>query len=250
MSRLDYNENQKRLLQACRDQESAKNLSDLALLELFLSYDCRHSDVRSLAGRMLRETGSLYTLTHLPVHELMTEFGIGEIPAVAIANLGVMADRIQMTTAAQTKLDTLPAFYQHLKPYFNAVHYEKTVIICLNRKMQYLATESHTLFHPTQTAATFTLILEVARKYRAANIIIAHNHPGERAAALLPSGADLRMTKSLQGSLAREGITLCEHLVIAFDGCISIIRRLPPYSDRTQSINPQSEHADFYQPYP
>lgn len=250
MSSLDYNDNRKQLLQACRKQKFAGSLSELALLELFLSYNLRHSDVRSLAKRMLRETGSLYALTHLPVHELTAAFGIGEIPAVAIADLGAMADRIQMTTAELTPMNTLPAFYRHLKPHFNAVHYEKTVVICLNRRMQYIATEAHTLFHPTQTAATLTLILEIARKHRAANLVIAHNHPNERASALLPSSADLKLTENLREALAREGITLCEHLVMAFDGCISIIRRLPPYCDCGKNSGSLEKHPEFFLPYP
>ena len=201
------------------------------LLTIYLQYASRRTDARPLCKRLLAETGSLQNLIHLPPHHLESAFGLSEIQAVAIYNLGLISDRLQMTTKPKEELQTLPQLYQHLKPYFTAANYEKTIIICMNQKQQYLATEICTLYHPLQTVASSSLVLELARRHHAATIILAHNHPNTSVVQLRPSSADLAGTNAICGVLKAYNITLLDHILMAYDGCQSILHSPAFYRD-------------------
>ena len=234
MNGLIYNQNRARLLQYCKNKQPSDPLEEELLLTLFLAYARRHTDNRPLARRMLLETGSLFNLTHLPPDALIRTFNISETLAIAISNLGTISNRIQTTTHKKDVLCTISALYHHLRPYFLTGNYESTAIVCLNKKFQYIATETRTLFDPKQTVAAASLILTVARKHFADKIVLAHNHPNTSALELSASSSDLYATKYIIEYLKVNGITLVDHLLIAYDGCCSVL-----YNDQMPYMDPQ-----------
>jgi DNA repair protein RadC len=61
-------------------------------------------------------------------------------------------------------------------------------------------------------------VLSQALKYRAAAILVAHNHPG---GSRTPSSDDLKITAELQKAAATLGIRLLDHLLVAESQVIS-----------------------------
>lgn len=239
MQRLIYNRVHKQLLADCKNHKIPDPVDEETLLFLYLTYVQRHADNRALATRMLQETGSLFNLTQLPPYALIETFGISEIVAVGISDLGAIHVRTQMQTREKEQLNTLQKLYYHLKPYFLTGNYESTVVVCFNQRMQYLTTERCTIFDPRQTVATESLLLNIARKNFADKLVIAHNHPNISVLDLVPSAADHRVTGRVLESLAVNGVTLVEHVLVAYDGCCVLIHNeQSPFLDPDYHSNP------------
>ncbi len=226
-----YNELLEQLLNHCKNCTYYSDIDEEILFSLYMQYNFRHTDIRALCKRMLLETGSLFNLVHLPVHYLMQTFQISQAQAIAISNLGILSTRGQMKTKPKEQLLTLPQYYEHLRPYFLALNYEKTIILCLNDKYQYLATDDTTLFNPQQTTAAPSLILEIAHKHHATKLIITHNHPNTSIMDIHPSTEDISSTLQLKQVLEAYHITLVEHILMAYDGCCCLLEYSPPYYD-------------------
>ncbi len=229
-----YQENIRQLVAHCREQKSLALVEDEVLLATYIQYFSRRKDTRALCKRMLTEAGSLYHLVHLPPHHLENAFGINKILATAISNIGTSSDYAQMQTKPRQQLKLLPEYYQHLRPYFSAANFEKTVIVCLNRQYGWIATEVSTFYHATQTPAVATLVLEIAQKNHARHVVIAHNHPSTGVHQLMPSTSDLTATENIRRLLVVYGITLQDHVLVAYDGCLSLMHdNIPRYLDPT-----------------
>ena len=64
----------------------------------------------------------------------------------------------------------------------------------------------------SSTVIDISLIVTLALKCRAANIIVAHNHPS---GSMRPSIGDLTMTRKLKGACELLDISLLDHLILA-----------------------------------
>ena len=62
-------------------------------------------------------------------------------------------------------------------------------------------------------------VLSRALQYRAAAILVAHNHPG---GSLTPSAEDVRITADLQKAATTLGIRLLDHLIVAESQVVSL----------------------------
>ena len=62
-------------------------------------------------------------------------------------------------------------------------------------------------------------LVEIARSYSAASILLAHNHPSQECR---PSGCDLATTANLQEHLKGAGLELRDHLVVTRTSVFSI----------------------------
>ncbi len=232
MARLrSYQENLNQLLAYCRKTKSFDSLEEAELLSIYLQSFSRRKDTRALCRRMLYEAGSLYNLVHLPTYKIERRFGVSNIISTAIANLGVTAKHIQMRTQPHDTLNTLPLYYDHLKPYFSECFYETSVIVCLDKKDGWIASETATFFDPRQSPASSKLILETALRYRASQIVLAHNHPNSTAQFISPSVSDISATESIRSVLAVYDILLKDHILMAHDGCCSVMYDSEPYLD-------------------
>ena len=246
MQKLIYSQVHKQLIQDFRKLDLSQPIDEERLLYTYLTYIQRHADNRTLARRMLLETGSLANLIQLPPYALMRTFGLSEIVAVGISSLGSIAVRIQQNTKDKQLLNTVPKLYEHFKSYFLTGNYEITAVTCLNKRLQYLCTETCTLFDPKQTTAAESLLLTIARKNFADKLVIAHNHPTVSVLDLSPSTADHTMTDRLQAALSANGITLVEHILMAYDGCCPMIHGdLLPYLDPEYHNLPQLIDVNF-----
>jgi DNA repair protein RadC len=198
------------------------------LLDTFLQYNCKHKDMRGVSKRMLNETDSICELCHLPVYKLESTFKISDIVAVAIANLGALADRRVDVAEEKQPLNTFDMLYRHLLSFCYYEGQEKTIIVCLDRKLRWIATEFYTIYDSNETIAVPALILDVALKYHSACVVMGHNHPDIKAPNLFPSYADLVNTEKIAQLLAQNNLALIDHILVGYDaGCSILHENLP-----------------------
>jgi len=95
---------------------------------------------------------------------------------------------------------------------------EEFKILLLNRANDVLGIYPLSKGGITGTVVDQRLIFAVALKCNATGIIICHNHPSGK---LLPSEADITLTKSIGRCSELFGISLIDHLVISKNGFYS-----------------------------
>ena len=95
---------------------------------------------------------------------------------------------------------------------------EEFKILLLNRANEVLGIYPLSKGGITGTLVDQRLIFAVALKCNATGIIMCHNHPSGK---LLPSEADITLTKSIDKCGDLLGINLIDHLIISKDGYFS-----------------------------
>ena len=95
---------------------------------------------------------------------------------------------------------------------------EEVKIILLNRANIVLGIYEMSKGGISGTVVDIRIILGVALKCNASNIIMVHNHPSGK---LVPSDADKSITKKLKDSCTLLEIPLLDHLIITRDGYYS-----------------------------
>lgn len=61
--------------------------------------------------------------------------------------------------------------------------------------------------------------MSTVREAQAKYVVMCHNHPG---GAAYPSAADLRVTEKMRAYLAKDGLCLSDHVIIARDSFYSL----------------------------
>ena len=97
---------------------------------------------------------------------------------------------------------------------------EEFKILLLNRSNEVLGIYPLSKGGITGTIVDQRLIFAVALKCNATSIIIAHNHPSGK---LLPSEADITLTKSIEKCGKLLEINLIDHLIVTKNGFYSFI---------------------------
>lgn len=116
---------------------------------------------------------------------------------------------------AKAKVSSASDAYKHLLPYFKKdilALQEQFVVLYLNRANEVLGGYLCSIGGITGTIADVRLILGVALKSVACNIILAHNHPSGN---LNASSADKQLTEKVNAACKVMDINLLDHLIIS-----------------------------------
>ncbi len=197
------------------------------VLELLLFYAIPRRDTNPLAHDLIETFGSLPAVLEATPAELCKVKGIGPHAASLISLCGQLVARHQQEK--RRKVDTFESVEmigEYLRPLFINERREKAVLVCLNNRMELLNCSVLSTGTITETDARARDIVELALRYQATNVVLAHNHP---AGFAKPSTADLGTTRYLVKSLAMVDIHLLDHFIFAPDDYVSL-RRTPQYA--------------------
>ena len=89
---------------------------------------------------------------------------------------------------------------------------ERFVALYLNRANQFLGVYQLSKGGITGTVVDIKILLSIALKIAASNIIIAHNHPSGN---LKPSNADIELTNRIVKACSYIDVILLDHLIIS-----------------------------------
>lgn len=197
-----------------------EGLSIAELLSLILG-----SADLSLARRVIQECREvtedfIVQLRHITAEELSTISGIGDAKAAAIIAAVELGKRLyQQRPQNGTIVDDPAVAMEAFSADLMWETQECFAVLFLDIKNRIISSKVMTVGSATETIAHPREIFGEAVRRRAAQIIVAHNHPS---GSLEPSPQDLQLTKQLLKSGRILGLPVLDHLILANGDYVSL----------------------------
>ena len=199
--------------------EGPEALSSAELLGILLGIGTKERTAVELAQQVISESGGLFALHGVGVHDLQGVHGIGEAKACIILaavefgkRLGRVRNPGRPVISSPEDVDGL------LRGRIANLDRENFVVVLLNTKNEVLGfptvsvgTLSASLVHPRE-------VFKPAIRASAAGVVLAHNHPSGRVG---PSREDREVTKRLKEASEIIGIEVLDHVILG-DGYFSM----------------------------
>ena len=203
-------------------------LGDGELLAVLLRCGNAGEGAQELAQRLLRSSGGLVALSALSARELCGLPGLGPAKAATLLAAFELGRRFLsegvVTSQPSSLSDLSQAFSSHrpiltprmaydlMLPLLKGRRNEECWVLFLNVSNYPVGRERVSTGGWNSTTIDVREIVRLALGYRAAGIILVHNHPGGNPR---PSQADIRYTEILRKSLSVFDISLQDHVVIS-----------------------------------
>lgn len=194
--------------------EGIDNFEPHAILEMILFYSVPRKDTNPIAHNLLNFFGgSLNAVFDAPIEELIKVEGVTLNTATLIKLfpevcrrylLGMREKKDIITNSAQAAKCFVPMFFGKTN--------EVVAVICIDAKGKILF--CNTIIEGSVNAAVVGVrrFVEIAVRYAATDMIMAHNHPGGVA---VPSSQDISVTQKVIAALKTVNINLLDHIVVA-----------------------------------
>jgi DNA repair protein RadC len=199
---------------------SAEAMPDHHLLELILCYAIPRRDVKDISYALINRFGSFENVINAPIEELEEVEGIGKSAAILINMFRTVPAKIDGEICTKTKyLSNFEEAKTYVSRLLQRLDKEKVIAITLGSSLEILG--CHTISVGTRASSSFEPkeIVSKALKDDAVSVILAHNHPG---GSYLPSEADEKITLVIRDLLAPLGIQLADHIIVGFNGVLSM----------------------------
>lgn len=193
--------------------------NDVNALELLLFYSIPRKDTNEVAHRLLEHFGSLYEVFSASVEDLCQIQGISHNSAVFITMIPQIMRKAEISKTKDVKtIEGIKEAKEFVIPRFKHRTEELLLMICIDGARKILCCKEIARGSVDGMTVNIRSLVEIAIKYKATSVIIAHNHPN---GILRPSIEDDHTTNQLYKALAAVGIKLEDHLIVAGDNCIS-----------------------------
>lgn len=187
-------------------------LTDAELLAILLRSGTREENAVVLAGRLLREVGSIDRIERASTAQLAKIRGIGEVKAITIKAALELARRLRAIDPIKgDRISSAKDVFEILRNRFIGMKKEEFVLLTLSTKnvvMRIVTVSSGTLnqslVHPREA------FIEAVRDSAAA-VVFAHNHPSGDPA---PSRDDQVITDRLVKAGEIMGVRVLDHVII------------------------------------
>lgn len=191
------------------------------ILEMILFYAVPRRDTNPIAHNLLDYFGgSLTGVFDAPIEELVKVEGIGINTATLIKMFPEVCRRylIDMNETGHIIKSSNDAA-KCLLPMFIGRTNELVIAMCIDAKGKMLF--CNTIFEGTVNAASVGVrrFVEIAVRYAATDMIMAHNHPGGVA---IPSQQDIAVTQKVSEALKTVNISLLDHIIVAGNDWVSL----------------------------
>ena len=202
--------------------EGLEGFAPHEVLELLLCYARARGDVNPLAHRLLEVFGSLRGVLEAPVDQLCAVEGVGEETATLLSLMVPLFRRYEMSRCEQVqRLTHYKDVQEYCRALLTGLRQERFYVISLSAQMKVLGRRIVGEGSLSEVAAYPRLVVETALNHNAYGVILCHNHPGGEA---IPSAGDVDVTRELETVLARLGIALVDHIIIAENGSYSMVQ--------------------------
>ena len=199
-----------------------QNLSDTELLAILLGSGSREETAVSLAQRILQSVdNNLDQLGKRSIPDLIKGFkGVGEAKAIAITAAMELGRRRQLTDIKdKPKIISSKDAYNVIAPILMDLPHEEFWVIVMNRANRVLSREQISSGGTTGTVVDAKVLFKRTLGHeKMTSIILCHNHPSGN---LMPSTADIELTKKLKSAGKLLDIDVLDHLIIAERGYFS-----------------------------
>lgn len=188
-------------------------LSDAELLAIFLRTGVKGLDAVALSQQIINQFGSLHHVFTSDCDSFCQHHGLGKAKYVQLQACLEMSRRYLAAKIAIGKsLTSSSDTKQYLISELKHEPHEVFAVLLLDNQHNIICFKK--LFFGTIDAAAVypRVVVETALKFKAAAIILSHNHPSGIAE---PSLADKHITKRLVQALALIDIRVLDHIIIA-----------------------------------
>lgn len=194
-------------------QDGLEGFAPHEVLELLLFYTRARGNVNPLAHRLLEIFGSLKGVLEAPVEQLSAVEGVGEETASLLAMMVPLFRRYELCLCEETRrLRNYKEVMEYCRALLTGLRKERFYVICVSSRMKLLGQRIIAEGDLTEVMAYPRLVVETALNQNAYGVILCHNHPGGEA---VPSIGDVDVTRELETMLAKLGISLLDHVIIA-----------------------------------
>ena len=205
--------------------EGMASFTEHEVLELLLMYAIPQRDVNPLAHALIERFGSLAAVLEADESELMRVRGVGEHAAMLLSMMPALIGRYHQSKLGARHVVTNPAqAHTYCRTLFAGVREERLYAICLDKAGHVIhpalmaqGTLDEVRVYPRQ-------LVEIAVRYHAYNLLLAHNHPGGHCAA---SQSDIDATLGAARALQLINVNIVDHIVICSAGAYSMMHRRP-----------------------
>lgn len=194
-------------------REGLENFAPHEVLELLLFYTRARGNVNPLAHKLLETFGSLRGVLEAPVEQLTAVDGVGEETASLLALTVPLFRRYELCLCEEKR--KLKQYYEvedYCRALLTGLRKERFYVISVSTQMRVLGQRMIAEGDLTEVMAYPRLVVETALNQNAYGVILCHNHPGGEA---IPSLGDVDVTRELEALLAKLGIGLMDHIIVA-----------------------------------
>lgn len=189
------------------------------MIEVLLFFGIPYKDTNILAHKLIKKFGSFAGVLDASIEELVSESGMTKNAALLINTLPQFFREYKKSRINRKKPimhidDILPL----LDANFHLRDMEVLNVICLNAAQRIVAVVETGVAEVSSVLLSPRAILDIAMRYKAVNIIIAHNHPS---GTIQPSDTDIALTIELKHMLKSIDVELVDHIIITDDDAYS-----------------------------
>lgn len=189
-----------------------KYLSDVELLENFMP--------KETAQNVLHEYSSIYNVMNNATEKQLKSFkGITPVRAKKILCIKEMMSRMQREKQKQLKIITTPRSVMEYFSFLKDKDKEEFWVMMLNTKNGVIGSKCVSIGTLNMALAQPREIFNVAVRYMASSIIVAHNHPS---GDCTPSMEDIAVTKNIIKAGKLLQIECLDHIIIGRQHSISL----------------------------
>ena len=188
-------------------------------LELYLFYAIPRKDTNSLAHRLLERYLNISGVCEAPIDELQRDFGLSESAATLIKLLPEMSRLYTESKKSDNNLIDPETVGEVMARKFIGRTSEAVALLLGNAKGRILYLDIVAKGSVNSSDLPLRKIVDLAIRHNARTAYVAHNHPS---GSLLPSRADIDVTKLLDSTLASVGVHLLDHFIVADNEYVSL----------------------------
>ena len=195
-------------------------LSDAELIAILIGSGSRNESAVQLSKRILSScTNNLNTLGKSTLKQLTSFKGIGEAKAISIIAAMELGRRRRELDAVELKqISSSKSVFELMQPLIGELFHEEFWVVFLNNSNKVIHKEQLSKGGITGTVVDSRLLFKAALQHSATSLILIHNHPSGK---LVPSEADIAITKKLKLAGIQLDIPVLDHIIISENGFYS-----------------------------
>lgn len=185
---------------------------DYEILEFALTFTIPRKDTKKIAKQLISKFGNLKQVLNTDIEKLKTIDGIKNQSGFFIAFLKSFAVKYaELEMIEKEKISSPKEALIFLRSVIGLSKDEIFYVIFLNASNKILFYDEINRGIVNKSAVYPRKIVELALKYNATSVIVAHNHPG---GSCVPSQNDIIATEAITKALKTVDISLLDHLIV------------------------------------
>lgn len=221
-SKQNLHENHRERMRKRMDEETLDSFALHELFEMLFYYTHKRQDTNEIAHHLLNRFPTLGQLMGASIEELCTVDGIGEQSARLIrliAQITKLYAEEKETLRNDSVLDNVEKIGRYAVTQFIGAGEEHLYLICMDNNYKLIHSTLISKGSLRSTDLNMRKIAETLMKYKASNIVLAHNHPE---GPLQESNEDVMSTHTVQLFAGQLDVTLLDHIIVFGQEYISL----------------------------